>query len=295
MFKRLAVAVASLLLLVPTAYEEANAQLPVHTIEGVGGGSITPIAMLISSDRPPAVSAALVSINDKNLQTVTITQSFLRRVEFGYAVTRLHLGDLPRDILAATAVGIDRDELFMHQLNGRVLLVEENGIGPWFPAIVAGVAVKFNSAIDDINTALGGALETIGFDNDVGVDVTVTGSKIIPNVGKRPLIVSAGLRVSRGAWNGYLGFADDYTATFEGSLIYLAAPIVSFAYEFRQMPNAYSSALSPLIGQPDSWHAVDVIFLVKKRFTVTGIFAVLGNVVNKDANAAFGIELKNEF
>ena len=61
------------------------------------------------------------------------------------------------------------------------------------------------------------------------------------------------------------------------------------------MPNAYTAGLDPLIGTPGDWHTLDAIFHVANRFTVTGVLGVFGNVVNKDANTSFGIQIKNEF
>ena len=61
------------------------------------------------------------------------------------------------------------------------------------------------------------------------------------------------------------------------------------------MPDVYTAGLAPLIGAPGDWHTVDAIFHVANRFTITGVFGVFGNVVNKDANTSFGIQIKNEF
>ena len=100
MSTRIAVAASALLFLISAP---VNAQLTVHTIEGVGGGAITPVALVVNSGRAPAFSTTALSLNDKNLQTFAVTQSFGGWFEFGYATTRLGLGDLPSDIAAAAA------------------------------------------------------------------------------------------------------------------------------------------------------------------------------------------------
>ena len=156
----------------------ANAQLPVHTIEGVGGGAITPIALLVNSGGPPTISATVVSLNDKNLETLAVTQSFGGRIEVGYAATRLGLGDLPRDILTVTTVDIDRETVFLHHFNARAILVQQGSV---VPAIALGASVKFNSDVDDIDTSLGGALGTIDYSSDLGVDWTLTATKVVEN------------------------------------------------------------------------------------------------------------------
>ena len=289
MSTRFAAAIPALLFLISNP---VNAQLPVHTIEGVGGGAITPIALVVNSGRAPAFSTTVVSLNDKNLETFAVTQSFGGRVEFGYAMTRLGLGDLPSDITAATTVNINRNHVLLHHFNVRAVLVPQGSV---VPAIAAGASLKYNGSVDNIDVSLGGALQTIAYDSDVGVDFTLTATRIIAGVLPKPFIVSAGGRASRGAWGGLLGFANKYTATFEGNFVYLAAPFLTLAYEFRQMPNAYTAGLAPVIGAPGDWHTIDAIFHVANRFTVTGVLGVFGNVVNKDANTSFGIQIKNEF
>lgn len=61
----------------------------------------------MNSGRAPAFSTTALSLNDKNLQTFAVTQSFGGWFEFGYATTRLGLGDLPSDIAAAAAAAVD--------------------------------------------------------------------------------------------------------------------------------------------------------------------------------------------
>lgn len=290
MSTRFAAAAPALLFLIIS--HPADAQLPVHTIEGVGGGAITPIALVVNSGRAPAFSTTVVSLNDKNLETFAVTQSFGGRVEFGYATTRLDLGDLRRDITAATTVDINRDHVLLHHFNVRAIIVPQ---GSFVPAIALGASLKYNSGVDNVDVSLAGALQGIAYDSDVGVDFTLTATKIVSGVLPKTFIVSAGGRASRGAWAGLLGFANKYTATFEGNFVYLAAPFLTLAYEFRQMPNPYTAGLAPLIGEPGDWHTVDAIFHVANRFTVTGVLGVFGNVLNKDANTSFGIQFKNEF
>ena len=89
--------------------------------------------------------------------------------------------------------------------------------------------------------------------------MTLTATKVVAGVLPEPFIVSVGGRASRGAWGGLLGFADGYSTTFEGNFVYLAAPFLTLAYEFRQMPEVYTAGLAPLIGAPGDWHIVDAL------------------------------------
>ena len=183
MSPRLAAVIPALLLFLSTP---VDAQLPVHTIEGVGGGAITPIALMVNTGRAPAFSTTVVSLNDKNLETLAVTQSFGGRIEVGYATTRLGLGDLPRDI---TTVDINRESVLLHHFNARGVFVEQGSV---IPAIAAGASLKYNAGVDNVDTSLGGALGTIAYDSDVGVDFTLTATKVIADVLPKPFIVSVG-------------------------------------------------------------------------------------------------------
>ena len=132
----------------------------------------------MNSGGPPTISATVVSLNDKNLETLAVTQSFGGRIEVGYAATRLGLGDLPGDILTVTTVDIDRETVFLHHFNARAILVQQGSV---VPAIALGASVKFNSDVDDIDTSLGGALGTIDYSSDLGVDWTLTATKVVEN------------------------------------------------------------------------------------------------------------------
>ena len=85
-----------------TAASSEPAPLPVHTIEGVGGGGITPMAYLVNAGDeehvfgPLAVSSSYVNLGAKNLTALVVTDTLFQNIEIGYAANRLGLGTLPR-------------------------------------------------------------------------------------------------------------------------------------------------------------------------------------------------------
>ena len=115
---------------------------------------------------------------------------------------------------------------------------------PWIPAVTIGADFKTNEGIRNINQKLGGALSTIGYARENGADFTLTATKNLPTAcfGK-PLILSAGLRESQAANLGFLGFGDDYRATFEGSVVIIPFERWVFGYEYRQKKNPYTLGL----------------------------------------------------
>ena len=104
--------------------------LPFHTVEGYGGGAITPMAYLVNPGAEgtvwgkPAVAFSSVVLGHKNLQALTITETVFGRLELGYGVDRLGLGTLPDDIEDATTVDIGKDEVWLHNFNARYLLLK---------------------------------------------------------------------------------------------------------------------------------------------------------------------------
>ena len=108
------------------------------------------------------------------------------------------------------------------------------------------------------------------------------------------LILSAGLRGSSAANLGFLGFANSYSVTFEGNVVYLPTDWLLVAYEFRQKTDPYKT-IPGLINGEDNWHAIDVSWLINKNATLVGGYGVFGTLADSEASGAWWIQLKFEF
>jgi hypothetical protein len=304
-FHFLVVTLATLAVVQFAGRVDAASPLPVHNIEGVAGGAITPMAYLDSPESirgggilaKPCISMTYVNMNRKNLDAFSVTENLDGWIELGYAANRLGLGTLPSDIRDATNVDIGRSNVWLHHFNARALLVEENTclMGLTAPAITAGVHAKVNDGISDINQRLGGALSGIGYSRDYGVDFTLTATKTIrPAFLGRPLLLTAGVRASEAAQLGLLGFGDTYYATFEGSVAYVPFDWLVLAYEFRQKPDPYGQ-IAGLIGNEDNWHALDAIFVLNDRTAFTAGYGHFGTVANTEENGVWFMQLHYHF
>jgi hypothetical protein len=285
------------------AAPEEPPPLPFHSIEGVGGGAITPMAYLVNPGDEchalgkPAVGLTFVGLGEKNLTAITVTETVFQRVELGYAADRLGLGDLPGAIHQFTGGAINNNEsdIWLHHFNVRALLVKENTGELPLPAITAGVHFKVNGTIQNIDEELGGALTGIGYRRSSGVDYTLTATKTIPpDVLGRPLILTGGLRLSEAANLGFLGFGDTYSATFEGSVAFLPLDRVLVAYEFRQKTDPYGQ-IPGLIEGEDNWHAFDAALILNKNTTLVAGYGIFGTLANANADGAWWLQLKHEF
>jgi hypothetical protein len=274
--------------------------LPLHTIEGTGGIVITPTAYLVNAGPKdslfgkPAASVTYVGANKKNVQTLALTETLFGRLELGYGLSRFGLGTLRDNVKDATGVDIQRDDIYLHNLNARLLILEENSFDLPLPAITAGVHFKINDGIGSINNRLGGALEAAGLTHDSGIDYTLTASKTFGNVFGRPLITSAGLRFSKAAQLGYLGFGDAYHASFEGNLAYLVTDWLAVAYEFRQKINGYDN-IGKLVQKEENWQTVGLGFVINKNLTATVGYGRFGDVLDTTENGGWAVQLKYEF
>ena len=284
---------------------DAAPPLPFHTIEGVGGGLLTPMAYLVNPEPEgalfgkPSVALSYANMNDKNLDAISVTETFGGWIEFGYAANRLGLGSLPRDIHDATGLDIEESDLWLHHFNLRMLLVKEGTCCGGFamPAVTAGVHFKYNAGIRDINERLGGILSTLGLRRENGEDFTLTATKTIgPEILGRPVIVTAGLRESQGAQLGFMGFGRDYETTFEGSIACLACDRLVLAYEYRQKPDPYGNipGIPGLIGGEDDWHGFDVALILSDNATLAAGYGIFGTMVNTEADSSWWLQLKYE-
>jgi hypothetical protein len=288
---------------IASAAEEEAAEgppLPLHTIEGVGGLVLTPTAYLVNPGPPgtvvgkPSFSLQYAMIGDKDFQAAAVTWTFWERLELGYAANRLGLDDLDSDIRAATGINISADEIYMHNFNARLNVIREGEWDmDWMPAVTLGAHYKHNEEISDIDGDLAGTLATIGYDDNDGVDFTLTASKTLTCL-PRPVIVSAGARASRGSQLGLLGFADDYLVTFEGNAVMLVTDRLAVGAEYRQKQEAYGN-LPGLVGHEDSWWDVHAAYIINNNAEVYATVGSAGTVANHSDELLWGAVFKYEF
>jgi hypothetical protein len=280
--------------------EEKAPPLPLHTIEGVGGLVITPVAYLVNPGAKgtilglPSFSTTYVKANQKNIEAFGVSETLFGRLELSYSPSRFGLGTLGNSIHSATGIQLNRSDVFLHNFNARALLLPENSFGLSFlPAVTAGAQFKINDGIASINDQLGRALSSIGYEHKNGVDFTLTATKAFPNVFNRTLLISTGLRVSKASQLGYVGFGDTYRPTFEGNIAYSLTPRLWLAGEYRQKANPYDR-IGNLVRPERSWWTTGLAFIVNNHATVTAGYGHFGNVLDTYENKGFALQVKYE-
>jgi hypothetical protein len=291
---------ASVIAQAPVEVPPEGPPLPLHTIEGTGGILITPTAYLVNPGPKdsffgkPAASVTHVGARRKNIQTLALTETLFGRLELGYGLSRFDLGTLPDAVEDANGIDIKRNDVYLHNLNARFLILEENSFDLPLPAITVGAHFKINDGIGTVDHRLGGALKTAGLGHTSGIDYTLTASKTFGNVFGRPLITSVGLRYSRAAQLGYLGFGETYHPSFEANAAYLITDWLAVAYEFRQKVNDYNN-IGKLVKDEDNWQTIGLGFIVSKNLTATVGYGHFGDVLNTTENGGWAVQLKYEF
>ena len=183
----------------------------------------------------------------------------------------------------------------LFHLNARAMLFNDPGPEGWWPAVTLGAHFKHNDTVRDLDRDLGGGLSAIGIENNQGFDFTLVATKYYaPDWLPVPVCASVGLRVTKAAHVGLLGFTEYWTAQGEFSV---CAPIhekVWLAAEYKMKPHEYT-VVPGLIEREEDWWTIDLAYLANDHLTVAIGYGHFGWILNHRANLSFGIAVKYEF
>lgn len=284
----------------------AGPPLPTHSVEGNSGVFITSTAYLTNPPDGndvvglPSVSFTFAGIGEKDYQSIAMTENLWGKVELGYAMERIGLGDWPEDVGIATAGTVHvSNHVVKHNFNARLMVIEEGSSDcTWMPAVTLGAHLKTNDGLSAINRQSGGLCAMLGADHNSGIEFTAVATKTIADWLPRPLIVSAGLRNGDGIHTGLLGFAGERRTTFEGSVIYFLSDKLLLASEYRQKSDLLDQCTlngKHLIKAENDWWDVCLGYVANDRLTIAGGYANFGNILNHRADNVWAIQFKYEF
>ncbi|MDR4506354.1 MAG: DUF3034 family protein [Candidatus Scalindua sp.] len=275
--------------------------LPLQNIEGFGGILITGSAYLINPSEEgrvfglPAGGVTYANIgHGRHMEAFTVSETLWGRLEFGYSLNHLDLGDLPRDIRAGTGIDTIEDSIYMHNFNTRFQILKEGDFKKsWMPALTLGLHYKNNNDSEVIDRRLQGGLNAIGIKDDDGVDVTLYASKMITSL-PRPLMINVGVRSTEAAQIGLLGFTENRKTVFEGNFGVLALDNLVIGGEYRQKPDQYDK-IPGLIAEEDDWWDGFITYIANDHLTMSIAYMHFGDLLNHEANSAWGVKFKWEF
>lgn len=294
-----------LLLLTAAAGALAGPPLPLHTVEGNSGVFITSTAYLANPPEEgrtfglPSVSASVAFLEDKDFQSVAVTENLFGKVELGYAAERLGLGDWQDRVYEVTSGTRVEEAVWLHNFNARWMAIAEGSFDQtWMPAVTIGAHFKWNDGISKINRQLGGLCSTLGVASTSGVEFTAVASKTITNLLERPIILSAGLRNGDAIHTGFLGFGNSRKTTFEGSIVVFLTDQLAFASEYRQksdLCDTFSAGDDDLVKSEGDWWDLCLAYVVNDHLTLSGGYANFGNVLNNKEDSVVALQCKYEF
>ncbi len=281
--------------------------LPLHTIEGSSGHFSVMSAYLANPALgegvlgKPSLGYTHVHLgNGKNLEAFTLTETLWDRIELGYGLDLLDVGDSFSSMgLGARAGHYSK----LHNFNARAVVVKDGDFNQsWMPAVTAGVHFKYNESLGDVNEALGvprmnagvkGLKAVAGIRRDYGLDVSLFASKMFTFLSK-PLIATAGLRLTDSAHLGLLGFTGHQKVVMEGAICFLATDRLVLAAEYRQKPDEYRE-VKGLINDEDDWWVLAAGYLVSDQVSLAVGYGHFGQLLNHTANKSWGVAIKFEF
>lgn len=294
----LSLGIASMMLLAPAATlgQTEPPPLPLHGVEGYGGVFATYTAYMANQPKDgigfgkPSAEGVYVHLgNGREMTALTLTETYGDRLELGLGWDIFDMGDLPRAIHDSVGTMIAEDSVHLFNANARYMLLKEQADQP---AVTLGVHYKTNSDIQNMDNELSGTLTSMGVTDDHGWDYTLYATKMIK--AKRPTMVSLGLRSSKAAHLGLLGFTNDRDLTPEGNICVLATDRLVLAAEYRRKPNNYAP-IPGLIDAEDDWWTLCAGYIVNSNCTIGAGYGHFGSVLNHKANKAWGVKVKYEF
>lgn len=104
-----------------------------------------------------------------------------------------------------------------------------------------------NEGFSAINEAIGGGLEGMGLTENDGVDFTLYASKMLTFL-PRPVLVNLGGRATKSVELGLLGFTDEHSFVFEGSVVVLVTDPLKYFVLTPSRPVSSERFLDPGIG-----------------------------------------------
>ena len=280
---------------------DKNPPLPPQSIEGPSGIFVTPMAYIISPAEEgrifgkPVVGASWAQLQDKRFLAFTFSETLWDRIELSYAYNNLDIADLKSKIRWVTGMRADSSHAELHNFNLRVNLLKEGDYKQaWLPAVTAGIHYKYNPTEHDLNKSLNGVLKGIGVKDDSGIDYTLVATKMIKEVLPRPLILSAGVRVTKASHIGLLGFSDTYQALGEFNFAQFLTDKLLLVGEYRMKPDKLKR-IPGLVEKEDDWWDLAFCYILNNHSTISVGYLNPGHVLNDNVRAAPAARLVWEF
>ena len=242
----------------------------ISTIEGQGGGGLTPWALITGEETNRGVGATVhvtgVELPDYRFISYGAAVGFFDRFEVSYTRERFDTENV------GAALGLGKGFTFDQDVVSAKVRIAGDAVydqDKWIPQIALGAIWKHNdrSAI----------VRALGARDDTGWETYASATKLFLG---ESLLVNGSLRWTNANQTGLLGFGgklnDDHELEGEASVGYLLTRSIVVGGEYRMKPNNLA------VAKEDDWVDVYAAWAISKNLTLTGAYADLGSI------AAFG-------
>jgi hypothetical protein len=255
----------------------------ISTIEGQGGGGLTPWALITGDETDRGVGASAhvtgVELPDYSFLSYGVGVGLFDRVELSYTRQEFDTED------AGAALGLGQGFTFGQDVWGAKVRVAGDAVydqDRWLPQIALGATWKQNDQ--------GAVVQALGASEDEGWETYASATKILLD---KSLLLNGTLRWTNANQTGLLGYGgnlnDDHELQAEASVGWLLSRHLLVGGEYRMKPDNLGVATE------DDWVDLYAAWSVTRSITITGAYADLGSIATFDGQRGFLLSLQAGF
>jgi hypothetical protein len=239
------------------------AGVPFTNLEGVGGAAFNPLAYPANSSSTlkspdgtdtifskPQLGGWYVNLGQANISWTStgITETIGKRLELSFA---------NEDISVGSPV---HENFIKNDFGAKFLVLEENALGDWSPALSVGAIFKHTSP-------------TLSADLDSsGHDLYAVATKFIKSGLPVPVLLSGGVRNTNSRVTGVLGYDDHRDNIFFGNVDAIVIKDVALGYEYQQGPNFSDSNWKSA-----DYYDIHLAWLINPNLSLIGAYVNTGS------------------
>ncbi|MDP3740282.1 MAG: DUF3034 family protein [Hyphomonadaceae bacterium] len=242
----------------------------ISTIEGQGGGGLTPWALITGDETDRGIGATAhvtaVELPDYSFLSYGVGVGLFDRVELSYTHQEFDTQDV------GAALGLGQGFTFGQDVFAAKVRVAGDAVydqDKWLPQIALGANWKSNDQ--------GAVVNAIGGSDDEGWETYASATKVLLD---KSLLLNGTLRWTNANQTGLLGYGgnlnDDHELMAEASIGWLLSRNLLIGGEYRMKPDNLA------IAQEDDWLDLYAAWSVTRHITITGAYADLGSIATFD-------------
>ncbi|MEM9233067.1 MAG: DUF3034 family protein [Pseudomonadota bacterium] len=251
----------------------------VSQIEGQAGGGLAPWGVIAGYGTEASWGATghttLVNLSDYTVRSSGVAVGIRNRLEISYAAMSFDTEEVGGALGLGNGFTFDQDVYgAKFRLLGDLVTDQDSLL----PQITIGVQHKHNRD--------GDIVALVGAQDDSSTDITLSATKLFL---AQSLLVNATLRSTEAHQLGFLGFSDDRSLQFEGSVAALLSRRFAVGAEYRTKPDKLAFA-----EEEDAYDVFGAFFL-NKHVSLTGAYVDLGSIAGSDNQTGSYVSVQGSF